>query len=208
MGYKIITISRQCGSGGHTIGQALAEKLNIPQYDKKILEEVSRRSGLAEDVIENEGEYSTSSKIFNIAMGVYNAWDSGQRDTMPLREQINAYQTEFIREVADKGGCVIVGRCAEYILRERTDCLNVFIYGNQEERVKRVIEEHRVPDAEAEVHLIWSVFSNTEGISGYWGKYIFIDKSSMAVWSCYFLCPFCVGGEKKNYSFYEMLHEE
>lgn len=153
MGYKIITISRQCGSGGHTIGQALAEKLNIPLYDKKILEEVSRRSGLAEDVIENEGEYSTSSKIFNIAMGVYNAWDSGQRDTMPFREQINAYQTEFIREVADKGGCVIVGRCAEYILRERTDCLNVFVYGNQEERVKRVIEEHRVPDAEAEVHV-------------------------------------------------------
>ena len=153
MGYKIITISRQCGSGGHTIGQALAEKLNIPLYEKKILEEVSRRSGLAEDVIENEGEYSTSSKIFNIAMGVYNAWDSGQRDTMPLREQINAYQTEFIREVADKGGCVIVGRCAEYILRERTDCLNVFIYGNPEDRVKRVIEEHRVPDAEAEVHV-------------------------------------------------------
>ena len=153
MGYKIITISRQCGSGGHTIGQALAEKLNIPLYDKKILEEVSSRSGLAEDVIENEGEYSTSSKIFNIAMGVYNAWDSGQRDTMPLREQINAYQTEFIREVADKGGCVIVGRCAEYILRERTDCLNVFIYGNPEDRVKRVIEEHRVPDAEAEVHV-------------------------------------------------------
>ena len=153
MSYKIITISRQCGSGGHTIGQALAEKLNIPLYDKKILEEVSRRSGLAEDVIENEGEYSTSSKIFNIAMGVYNAWDSGQRDTMPLREQINAYQTEFIREVANKGGCVIVGRCAEYILRERTDCLNVFIYGNDEDRVKRVIEEHRVPDAEAEVHV-------------------------------------------------------
>ena len=153
MSYKIITISRQCGSGGHTIGQALAEKLNIPLYDKKILEEVSRRSGLAEDVIENEGEYSTSSKIFNIAMGVYNAWDSGQRDTMPLREQINAYQTEFIREVAEKGGCVIVGRCAEYILRERTDCLNVFIYGNPEDRVKRVIEEHRVPDAEAEVHV-------------------------------------------------------
>ena len=55
MGYKIITISRQCGSGGHSIGQALAEKLNIPLYDKKILEEVSRRSGLAEDVIEQEG---------------------------------------------------------------------------------------------------------------------------------------------------------
>lgn len=96
MSYKIITISRQCGSGGHTIGQALAEKLDIPLYDKKILEEVSRRSGLAEDVIESEGEYATSSVIFNIGMGVYNAWNSSQREMMPLREQINAYQTEFI----------------------------------------------------------------------------------------------------------------
>lgn len=153
MGYKIITISRQCGSGGHSIGQALAEKLNIPLYDKKILEEVSRRSGLAEDVIEQEGEYSTSSIIFNIAMSVYHAWDAGERDTMPLREQINAYQTEFIREVAEKGACVIVGRCADYILRDRTDCLNVFIYGKSEERVKRVIEEHRVPENEAEHHV-------------------------------------------------------
>lgn len=153
MSYKIITISRQCGSGGHTIGQVLAEKLNIPLYDKKILEEVSRRSGLAEDVIESEGEYSTSSMIFNIAMGIYNAWDVSQRETMPLREQINAYQTEFIREVTNKGSCVIVGRCADYILRERTDCLNVFIYGNCEDRIKRVIEEHRVPDYEAEAHV-------------------------------------------------------
>lgn len=153
MSYNIITISRQCGSGGHTIGQALAEKMNIPLYDKRILEEVAKRSGLAEDVIESEGEYSTPSMIFNIAMSVYNAWDSSQRDTMPLREQINAYQTEFIREVADKGACVIVGRCADYILRERTDCLNVFIYGKSEDRIKRVIEEHRVPEIEAEVHV-------------------------------------------------------
>ena len=153
MSYKIITISRQCGSGGHTIGQALAEKLNIPLYDKKILEEVARRSGFAEDVIESEGEYSTPSMIFNIAMGGYNAWDASKRETMPLREQINAYQTEYIREMADKGGCVIVGRCADYILRERTDCLNVFIYGNREERVKRVIDEHRVPEHEAEAHV-------------------------------------------------------
>lgn len=153
MSYKIITISRQCGSGGHTIGQALAEKLDIPLYDKKILEEVSRRSGLAEDVIESEGEYSTSSVIFNIGMGVYNAWNSSQREMMPLREQINAYQTEFIRGVARKGSCIIVGRCADYILRERTDCLNVFIYGNREDRIKRVIDEHRVPEHEAEAHI-------------------------------------------------------
>lgn len=153
MSYKIITISRQCGSGGHTIGQLVAEKLGIPLYDKKILEEVAKRSGLAEDVIETEGEYSTSSLLFGIAMGIYNGWDATQRENMPLREQINAYQTEFIREVAEKGACVIVGRCADYVLRERTDCINVYIYGKEDDRVKRVIEEHRVSDFEAEMHV-------------------------------------------------------
>ena len=153
MSYKIITISRQCGSGGHTIGQAISDKMGIPLYDKRILEEVAKRSGLAEEVIETEGEYSTPSMLFGIAMGIYNGWDATQRETMPLREQINAYQTEFIREVAEKGGCVIVGRCADYILRERTDCLNVYIYGDEKDRIKRVIEEHRVPDFEASVHV-------------------------------------------------------
>ena len=153
MSYKIITISRQCGSGGHTIGQAVSEKLGIPLYDKKILEEVAKRSGLSEEVIETEGEYSTSSLLFGIAMGIYNGWDATKRENMPLREQINAYQTEFIREVAEKGACVIVGRCADYVLRERTDCLNVYIYGDESDRVKRVIAEHRVPDFEAEAHV-------------------------------------------------------
>ena len=153
MSYKIITISRECGSGGHTIGQMVSEKLGIPLYDKKILEEVAKRSGLAEDVVETEGEYSTSSMLFGIAMGIYNGWDATKREIMPLREQINAYQTEFIREVAEKGACVIVGRCADYVLRERTDCFNVFIYGNENDRVKRVIEEHRVADSEASAHV-------------------------------------------------------
>lgn len=153
MSFKIITISRQCGSGGHTIGQAVAAQLGVPLYDKKILEEVAKRSGLAEDIIETEGEYSNSSMLFGIAMGIYSGWDATKRDTMPLREQINAYQTEFIREVAEKGSCVIVGRCADYILRERTDCLNVYIYGNESDRINRVITEHRVPDFEAESHV-------------------------------------------------------
>lgn len=153
MSYKIITISRQCGSGGHTIGQELSERLGVPLYDKKILEEVAKRSGLREEVIEAEGEYATSSVLYNIAVGIYNGWDVTKRETMPLREQINAYQTEIIREVAEKGACVIVGRCADYILRERTDCLNVYIYGDRDDRVKRVIEEHRVADFEAEAHV-------------------------------------------------------
>lgn len=153
MNKKIITIGRQCGSGGHTIGKELAERLSIPFYDKELIDEVAKRSGLTEEIIENEGEYSTNSFLFNLVNGFYNNYDFTKRETLPLREQINAYQTEFIREVAEKGACVIVGRCADYILREREDCLHVFIYGNMDERVKRVVDEHRVPKSDAHLHV-------------------------------------------------------
>lgn len=153
MSKKIITIGRQCGSGGHTIGKALAEKLNIPLYDREFLEEISRRSGFSEDVVEKEGEYSSANKVFNTATGFYRNNDLKEKSSLPLREQINAYQMEFIREIANQGSCVIVGRCADFILRDREDCLNVFIHSGMENRICRVIEEHRVPDGEAENHI-------------------------------------------------------
>lgn len=153
MSKKIITIGRMCGSGGHSLGKALAEKLNIPLYDREFLEEISRRSGLTEETVELEGEYSSASKLFNTAAGFYRNFDISKKESLPLREQINAYQMEYIREVAEKGACVIVGRCADYILRDRSDCLNVFIFADLEKRVQRVVEEHRVPDSEAINHV-------------------------------------------------------
>lgn len=153
MSKKIITIGRQCGSGGHTIGKALAEKLNIPLYDREFLEEISKRSGLSEDVVEQEGEYSSANKVFNTATGFYRNYDMKDKASLPLREQINAYQMEYIKEVASQGPCVIVGRCADFVLRDRNDCLNVFIRSDLDKRVCRVIEEHRVPDEEAEMHI-------------------------------------------------------
>lgn len=153
MSKKIITIGRQCGSGGHTIGKKLAERLNIPLYDREFLEEISNRSGICEALVELEGEYSSANKLFNTATGFYRNFDINKKESLPIREQIHAYQLEFIREVADKGPCVIVGRCADFILKDRTDCLNVFIFGDIEKRTNRVIEEHRVPDADALNHV-------------------------------------------------------
>ena len=153
MSKKIITIGRQCGSGGHTIGKALAEKLNIPLYDREFLEEISKRSGLSEDVVEQEGEYSSANKIFNTAAGFYRNNDINDKNSLPLREQINAYQIEFIKEIANQGPCIIVGRCADFILRDREDCLNVFVHSGLDNRILRVIEEHRVPNEEAENHI-------------------------------------------------------
>lgn len=151
---KVITIGRQCGSGGHTIAKLVAERLGIPFYDKEIIKTVSKRSGLSEETVEKEGEYSTPSLLFNLATRGISGYNAASKDSMLMRDLINAYQTEYIKEIADKGPCVIVGRSADYILEDRDDCLNVFIVGDLEDRAKRVVEEHGVAADEAEKHVL------------------------------------------------------
>lgn len=150
----IITIGRQCGSGGHTIGKLVAERLGIPFYDKEIIKTVAERTGLSEETVEQKGEYSTSSFLYNVATRGISAYNMSSRDTMPLAEQINAYQTEYIKEIAEKGACVIVGRSADYILADRDDTLNVFIYGKLEDRMARIVSEHGVAEKEAKSHVL------------------------------------------------------
>lgn len=151
---KIITIGRQCGSGGHTIGKLVAERLGYAFYDKEIIKAVSERSGLSEKTVEKEGEYSTTSLLFNLATHGISAYNATSKDNMIMKDLVNAYQTEYITELADKGSCVIVGRSADYILEEREDCLHVFIHGDLADRARRVVEEHNVDSAEAEKHVL------------------------------------------------------
>ena len=150
----IITIGRQCGSGGHTIGKTVAERLGIPFYDKEILKTVAKRSGLAEQTVEKEGEYSTTSLLFNVATRGISGFDVSNKNNMLLRDIVNAYQTEYIIELAENGACVIVGRSADYILRDRENCLNVFIHGNLPDRADRVVKEHGIYPADAEKHVL------------------------------------------------------
>ena len=150
----IITIGRQCGSGGHTIGKTVAERLGIPLYDKKLVQIVAERSGLSAETVRREGEYSSASSLFtSVSSRGYSAYSVSQKDGMVLPDQINAYQIELIKELADKGSCVIVGRCADYILQERRDCFHVFIAGELKDRVARVIEEHGISAAAARSHV-------------------------------------------------------
>ena len=154
----IITIGRQCGSGGHTIGKTVAERLGIPFYDKKLVQIVAERSGLSPETVEKQGEYHTPSLLYNIATLGCSAYASHQysaenRQAMRLPDQINAYQTELIKELADKGSCVIVGRCADSILRDWEDCFHIFIHGALGDRVNRVIEEHGIAAGAAEGHV-------------------------------------------------------
>ena len=133
---KVITISRQFGSGGRTIGKKVAEKLGIPYYDKELVDQVAKESGFSHEFIEEIGEYATvtSSFLFNIAVSSH---PMGLIDTMSVSDKLYVCQTNVIRDLADKGPCVIVGRCADFILKDRDDVLNVFIHGNMPEKMQR-----------------------------------------------------------------------
>ena len=154
MSKQIITISRQCGSGGHTIGSKVAERLNIPFYDREILKLVAERSGLTEETIKEQGEYATHSRLHTLSLNISRGYNLSDRGTMVLPDQIFAYQTEIIKELAEKGSCVIVGRCADTILQDDPDCFNVFIHGNIDDRRDRVIREHGVPEKDAVTHVL------------------------------------------------------
>ena len=138
---KVITISRAFGSGGRTIGKEVAKRLNIPYYDKELVDKVAEESGFHADFIEEAGEYApvTNSFLFNIAVSPN---PMSMMNTMSMADQLFVCQTNVIRKLADEGPCVIIGRCADYILKDREDCLHVFIHADMESRAKRIVEKY------------------------------------------------------------------
>ena len=129
MRYPVITIGRQHGSGGRTVAEMVAKKLDIPLYDKLLIQLIAKESGFAEEYIKD----TDMRRIQSFFYGMY--IDSRN---LPLEDQLYIAQSKVIKEVSDKGPCVIVGRCADYVLRERTDVLHVFIHAPMEERIERV----------------------------------------------------------------------
>ena len=127
----VITISREYGSGGRLIGQALAERLGIDFYDKEMIHLLMDESGFTRETIEEWQEKKTSSFLYNLYMST---------QERPLSDQIYLAKTKIVNQLADKGSCVIVGNCGDYILRDRDNVLSFFIYATMEERVKRVRE--------------------------------------------------------------------
>lgn len=136
---KIITISRQYGSGGRYVGQKLSEKLGIPCYDEKLIDMVAKESGFAQDFVAEKGERMTGSLLFNIASSLSYANNILSGNGMSLQDEIYFIQNRIIKDLAEKGSCVIVGRCADYILRERKDVLNIFIYADMESKMERAV---------------------------------------------------------------------
>ena len=140
---RIITISREFGSGGKYIGMLVAKKLGIPFYDKDIIERIAKESGFVDEFIKRVSEYAPSKSIFAYSFVGRSA--NGES----IEDKIFAIQTKVIKELAEKGPCVIVGRSADYILREM-DPLNVFVYASHKEKVKRTMSFKGVSQKEAE----------------------------------------------------------
>ena len=138
---KVITISRAFGSGGRTIGKEVAKRLNIPYYDKELVDKVAEESGFHADFIEEAGEYApvTNSFLFNIAVS---SNPMAMMHSMSMADQLFVCQTNVIRKLADEGPCVIIGRCADYILKDREDCLHVFIHADMQHRAERIVEKY------------------------------------------------------------------
>ena len=146
---KILTISREFGSGGRTIGHQVAEALGIPFYDKELVEQVSLESGFAHRFVEEHGEHSPSSSIFSYAFAPQGV--PGVMNGLSTADFLWNIQCSVILQLAEKGPCVIVGRNADYILKDRTDTLHAFIYANKEARAERIVrlygESEKSPQA-------------------------------------------------------------
>ncbi|MBO4807911.1 MAG: cytidylate kinase-like family protein [Lachnospiraceae bacterium] len=140
-----ITIGRQFGSSGHEIGKKVAEKLGIPCYDKEIITATAKNSGFCEEMIENHDERPTSSFLYNLVMDTYSfGYNNSTYIDMPISQKVFLAQFNAIKDLADAGPCVIVGRCADYALQDRTDTLNIFIFGNEETKIKTIM--NRFPE--------------------------------------------------------------
>ena len=147
---KIITISRQYGSGGREIGSKLAEKLGIPFYDNEIITRAAKESGFAETAFENAEKKATNSLLYSIAMGMsaYGNQELGFAN-LSLDDRIYLAQSNVIRKFADEGPCIIIGRCADYILKDYDNVVHIFIHANPQFRMERAIAIDGVDRARA-----------------------------------------------------------
>ena len=143
MAKRIITISREFGSGGRFIGEEVAKKLGIAYYDKNVINEIAEKSGLSPEYIQENAELSPKRGLFAYAF-------AGRDITgKSVEDMVYEAQRKVILKLADKESCVIIGRNADYILKDRDDVLNVFIHGDMPEKIHRIIHLHNVEEQEA-----------------------------------------------------------
>ena len=141
MSNLVVTIGRQFGSGGRAIGKALAEKLGVGFYDRDLIRLAAKESGIDEELFKNADEQPSNSFLYSAVIGDHVSLNSflGYNDCI-TNDKLFIFTSETIKKLAKEQSCVIVGRCADYILREYENCVNVFIYADDEIRIKNVME--------------------------------------------------------------------
>ena len=183
---RVITISRQFGSGGRTIGRQVAEKLGIPCYDQELIEQLAEKSGFTKEYIKEHSEYTERGGW------LANALSGRAAGGMTNQDHIWVAQRELILELADKGPCVMVGRCADYILQGQADCLNVFIHASMENRAERIVTmygerddapEKRLRDKDKRRKAYYQFYTDTE-----WGRaenyHVALDSGALGIEKC------------------------
>ena len=189
---KIITIGREFGSGGRTIGKMLAQKLNLKYYDKELVKQISMETGFAPDYIEEHGEYAQGKSMLSYLFGYGNAAHPNSLNGMSTADFLWCMQRKVILDLAEGEPCVIVGRCSDYILRHREDALHVFIHASREKRAERVVKlygesdvaiEKRLNDKDARRRVNYRHFTGGE-----WGDaqnyHILLDSGALGVETC------------------------
>ena len=143
MAKRIITISREFGSGGRFIGEKVAKELGIAYYDKNIISQIAEKSGLSPEYVQENAELSPKRGLFAYAF-------AGRDITgKSVEDLVHEVQRKVILDLAEKEPCVIIGRNADYILKDRDDVLNVFIHGDMPEKIKRITRLYKVNEQEA-----------------------------------------------------------
>ena len=151
---KIVTISRQYGSGGRYIGENLAKAMGVPCYDEKLIDMVAKESGFAQSFVAEKGERMTGSLLFNIASSLSFANNVfSTNNGVTLQDEIYFTQNRIIKELADKGPCVIVGRCADYVLKDNPNVVSVFVHADEKFCLDRAMERNSMTEKEMKKYI-------------------------------------------------------
>ncbi len=180
----LITIARQFGSGGREIGERVAKILDIPLIDKELIKDAASNGELSEEVIKSADESAANSLLYTLAMGsnvLGTTMHFGYK--MPINDKLFILQSEAIKQYASKGSCVIIGRCADYVLRDEPSLFRIFIYGDLDHRKERVKERHPELKSSQVIDVINKTDKRRASYYNFytgnkWGKY---DNYDMAI---------------------------
>lgn len=205
----IITIGRQFGSGGHEIGEKLAQFWGIKCYDKELLARAAKESGYCEEMFRNHDERPTNSFLYNLVMDTYSfGYNSSTFVDMPISHKVFLAQFDAIKKLAKEEPCVIVGRCADYALAEFKNCVHIFIHGDLETIIQRVAKKYELTSDKAKEMIIKKDKQRASYYNYYSSKkwasvesyHLSVDSSLLGIDGTVELIKQFVNGFEKNFS--------